>query len=281
MRRVLRKDLSYQEQEAFMMHDASVAALHVNRDASLLAAGDSAGVLKVLDLESGQCMRRIQAHQAGVTAVMMHRDNHQVLSTSFDGLARIHGLKSGQLVKEYAGHESYVNQGKFSPDHAQVVTVSSDGHVRMFDARTAELLHKVAPPTPAHLNSALQLAVLALEWAPSTGPGGEPTLYVLTKSNTIFHMTLKGEVLKTYSTGKGNKDGGDFVAMTLSPQGKWLLGVAEDRHVYAFSATEGKLSGRMDLGLSRPTEVTDLTWHPSQNTVAVCCTDGSLSILEP
>ena len=41
----------------------------------------------------------------------------------------------------------------------EVVTVSSDGHVRVFDARTSENLHTYAPPTPAHLNSALQLSV--------------------------------------------------------------------------------------------------------------------------
>merc|ERR1719506_245682 len=207
---VLRKDLSYQEEEAFMMHDASVACTHVNRDSSLLAAGDSAGVLKVWDLESGQCMRRMQAHQAGITGVMIHKDNHQVLSTSFDGVARLHALKSGQLIKEYGGHESYVNQGKFSLDCSQVVTVSSDGHVRVFDARTSENLHTYAPPTPAHLNSALQLSVLAVEWAPAAGPtgGGKPTLYVLTKSNTIFHLTVEGKLLKTYSSGKVHKEGG-------------------------------------------------------------------------
>ena len=41
--------------------------------------------------------------------------------------------------------------------------------------------------------------VLAVEWAPAAGPtgGGKPTLYVLTKSNTIFHLTVEGKLLKT------------------------------------------------------------------------------------
>jgi WD40 repeat-containing protein SMU1 len=278
---VLRKDLPYQEDETFMMHDASVAALHVNRESTYLAAGDSSGVVKVWELATGQCMRRIQAHKAGITSVMIHKDNHQVLTTSFDGEARLFAMKSGQKIKEYTGHESYVNLGRFSPDHSSVVTVSSDGKVRVFDAQTTETLHEWIPPTPAHLNSALQLAVLSFCWASVADSNGNPTLYVLTKSNSIFHLTLNGKLLKTYTNGKSNKHGGDFSAFALSSDGKWLIGGAEDRMVYIFSAVDGKLQDPLDANLPAETEMVYMACHPSRSLCSVCSNDGSLSVLEP
>merc|ERR1719327_1761976 len=267
----LRKDLPYQEDETFMMHDASVAALHVNRDSTYLAAGDSSGVVKVWELASGQCMRRIQVHKA----------NHQVLTTSFDGEARLFATKSGQKIKEYTGHESYVNLGRFSPDHSTVVTVSSDGKVRVFDAQTTETLYEWIPPTPAHLNSALQLAVLSFCWASVADSNGNPTLYVLTKSNSIFHLTLNGKLLKTYTNGKSNKQGGDFSAFALSSDGKWLVGAAEDRMVYIFSAVDGKLQDPLDVNLPGGSEMVYVSCHPSRSVCTVCSNDGSLSVLEP
>lgn len=97
----IKKDLPYQAQEQFMMHDTAVLALTFSADSELLASGSQDGQIKVWRLRSGQCLRRFDsAHSQGVTSLSFSRDGSQVLSSSYDGLVRVHGIKSGKMLKE-------------------------------------------------------------------------------------------------------------------------------------------------------------------------------------
>lgn len=127
----LKKDLQYQSDDQFMMHDTAVLALAVSRDSELLASGSQDGTVKVWKIKTGQCLRKFkQAHEQGVTSLVWSRDGSQVLSGSFDGTARIHGLKSGKLLKEFRGHTSYVNSVLFSADGGQASGAVQCPHVQ-------------------------------------------------------------------------------------------------------------------------------------------------------
>lgn len=137
----LRKDLAYQAEERFMMHDTAVLCLAFSADGELLASGSQDGKIKVWRLQTGQCLRRFDsAHTQGVTSVAFSRDGSHVLSASYDGLVRVHGIKSGRMLKEYRGHTSYVNMASYTADGAHVVTASSDATVRVWDAKSCDCL---------------------------------------------------------------------------------------------------------------------------------------------
>ena len=103
----LKKDLQYQADETFMMHDEAVLCLNFSRDSELLVTGECEtvhqsvkqptaaefirvpictytsgsqdGKIKVWKIRTGQCLRRFdRAHQQGITSVVLSKDGSQV-----------------------------------------------------------------------------------------------------------------------------------------------------------------------------------------------------------
>lgn len=270
----LRKDLQYQDEGSFMMHEKAVIAVAFNKDSELLASGSQDGQIKVWRVATGQCVRRYEkAHNEGVTCITWSKDSTQLLTGSFDFTARAHGIKSGKTLKEFRGHKSYVNSAMYTKDSSRVVTASSDSHVIVFDAKTTEILNTLTPPPPAHCSSIMDYAVNSAIVAPKI-PGyaeNEDLIFVCTRTNTILLMNLAGQVLKSFCSGK--RDKGDFVAMTISPKGEWLHAVAEDNTLYCFSVASGGLEQTLKVAEK---EVIGLAHHPSRNVIAGFSGDGTL-----
>merc|ERR1719352_1906797 len=55
----IRKDLDYQADGMFMMHDKAVIAISFAKDSDLLATGSQDGEMKVWRVSSGQCVRNL------------------------------------------------------------------------------------------------------------------------------------------------------------------------------------------------------------------------------
>lgn len=64
----LRKDLAYQAEEAFMMHDKAVLALAFSRDSELLVSGSQDGKIKVKKRSFHQSTRQCCHHVLHVLA---------------------------------------------------------------------------------------------------------------------------------------------------------------------------------------------------------------------
>eukprot|EP00455_Lapot_gusevi_P030412 TRINITY_DN3272_c0_g1_i3.p1 TRINITY_DN3272_c0_g1~~TRINITY_DN3272_c0_g1_i3.p1 ORF type:complete len:528 (-),score=127.99 TRINITY_DN3272_c0_g1_i3:26-1480(-) len=260
----LAKDLKFQAEDDFMMHDESVLCLAFSRDGDLLASGSAEGCVKVWRLRTGACVKKFPtAHTKGVTCVEFARDGTQLLTASFDQTARIHGLKSGRTLKEFRGHRSFVNKAIYSEDMNRIITASSDATVKVWDAKTTDCMSTFRPSQGPEL-SVLNVALL---------PKSPDRLVVCNKSNTIYITSFTGQVVRSYSNNKNEQ--GDFITFHISPSGRFLYALAEDCILYIFNIESGQLEHALKL---HDNSVLGFALHPHRNILSSFNNDSTLKI---
>lgn len=267
----LRKDLKYQAKDSLMAMDKSVLCVQFSQDNELLASGSSDGKVAIWKIKSGQCQKRIPAaHTEGVTAISFSKDSTQILTASYDQTIRIHGLKSGKMLKEFRGHSSFINAVIYSQDNSRILSASSDGTVKIWDSKTTSCLYTVNPQPAMEKGQLNPMGGLGNASVQSITPlPKRPDQYlVCNKTNTLFIMSSRGQIVKTLTHHK--KTGSDFIAAATSPQGDFIYGITEDSFMYGFQLSTGSQVGAIKVSES---EILGMASHPFSN-VVVCYDDS-------
>ena len=289
----------YQQKDELLGHDQAVLALAVSNDGTLLASGDSSGLVKVHRIDTGKCLRKIQAYDnIAISCLAWTRDGSKLLTGSQDGTCREWGLIGSKLLKEFRGHTSFVTSCQYVVDFESksmfVVTSAADGTVRIWDGPSAScmLVLQGSDHLDKNTKSLVKNPEEAASSVVSTAAAVHTVLYLeetrelimVQRSRAAFRVDWQGRIQQSYRV---DHDSQQFVAACLSVDGMWLYVTTQDGSLLVFDIRSGSLETTLrnfaedstskskgdEASRAVPPEISGLVCHPQKPVLAAFSND--------
>ena len=112
------------------------------------------GIVRELDLATGQVARSWPAHDDSIFAMALSRDGTRLATAGGDKLVKIWDTAAGTETARLEAHGSQVLSVAYDPDEARLVTGGADRQLKVWDVKTRENL--IALPVKSAAFNALQ-----------------------------------------------------------------------------------------------------------------------------
>ncbi|CEP10600.1 hypothetical protein [Parasitella parasitica] len=124
--------------QTLMGHRGPVNAIQFRNGRLVSASGDT--VIKLWDMETGQCLRDFVGHAHGLACIRF--DGKRIVSGSNDNRIKVWNADTGECILTCEGHTGLVRSLHF--DKNKIVSGSYDQSIRVWDIQTGECLHTFA-----------------------------------------------------------------------------------------------------------------------------------------
>ncbi len=105
-----------------------------------LIGGGHDGILKIWDLDRGECVQTLIDHKGPILSVKLHPQGDRFASSSFDRSIKLWDLATGECLQTFLGHTAEVTSASFSPDGEMLASSSYDRTIRLWDVSTGRCL---------------------------------------------------------------------------------------------------------------------------------------------
>ncbi len=105
-----------------------------------IASSCDENMVRLWDIESGQCFQTLEGHLDSVWVVAFSPDGQLLASSSDDQTVKLWQIQTGTCIKTLTGFESQICSIGFSPDHQILATGSQEQMVQLWDVSTGQRL---------------------------------------------------------------------------------------------------------------------------------------------
>jgi WD40 repeat protein len=116
--------------------EAMVTALVLTPDGQSLIVGGSDGLVRIVDLRTGEEGRPLTRHRLGIRALAVSPDGHSLVFASEQGTLKIWDLAGGKERRTLLGPRHEVSALAVTPDGRRVISASHDQTLRAWDLAT-------------------------------------------------------------------------------------------------------------------------------------------------
>ena len=120
----------------------SILAVEPSSDGLFGAYAGSEGVIRLVDLVTGELMLEIAAGSP-ITGLSINSDDTLIAASLADYSVGVWQLEDGAEAHRLAGHEGLATDVEFSPDGALLASSSADSTVRLWDVATGSALRRL------------------------------------------------------------------------------------------------------------------------------------------
>jgi len=104
-----------------------------------LISGHYEGIIKILNLETGECIRKFQAHSQTVQSILVILSNNQFVTCSRDKTIKLFDMTSFECIKTFTGHSGLNGVNSIDKiSNEKIISCSDDETLRIWDLISGE-----------------------------------------------------------------------------------------------------------------------------------------------
>jgi len=248
-------------------HNSSVRSVVIARKRQLVISGSADKSIKIWNMQDGDELRNLLGHNEAVSTLLITPNEQYLVSSSMDNTIKIWdisqgidiGLPADLQLTVMPGHTDNVNALAVSADGLRAVSASSDGSGKVWSCSTSFSAGPVSLPLPG---SEMQIGrdLFTLK-CPDGG------LYGLSISEDGRFMATAGQGIRVWSLENGSEvytlDSTERTyAVSVTPNGQWLLAGAGEHTLKVWELASGKFLGAFGTHQERATWVRALAVTP-------------------
>ncbi|MDZ8070712.1 MAG: WD40 repeat domain-containing protein [Nostoc sp. DedQUE08] len=225
-------DLHTGQLQPISMEDFNVNSLAISQDGKTLVSrgGGSRGayyddghMLKVLDLQTGECKKNLDEFAFSVFSLVISPDGKTLACGSQNRGINVWDLQTEQIIRTISGHSNYLVQAlAISADGKTLVSGSNDATIKVRDFETGKLIHRFKK----YSNGVESVAI---------SPDGQ-TIVSGSKDKTIKVWNLQTKQLQFTLEGHS----GWVYCVAISPDGNTLVSCGRDENIRIWDLQTGE-----------------------------------------
>ncbi len=246
-------------------HSATVNAIAINPQGSILASASEDKTIKLWNLETGQLIHTFFGHSAPVNAVAIAPDGRMLVSGSLDRKVIEWKLDKREMIREfysdfgspYSHRYGSVHSVAFSCDGGAIASASGDKTIKLWNQRNGQLVQKLS----GHSGQVLSVSFRPQSMILASG-SADRTIKIWRVGIPENIRTLTGHF-------------GCVYAVEFSQDGKTIVSGSGDATIKLWNADTGELintfSGHSDAVIS-------VAISPDRETIASGSLDGTVKL---
>jgi WD40 repeat protein len=264
---------------------------HDGCDRQLLVSAGQDGLIKIWDVDSGNCLQTLTEQVGIIFALSFHPDGDCFATGSYDHSLKIWDLTTGSCIQTLLGHTAQVASVSFSPDGRLLASASNDRSIRLWDVATGKCIHilqghvdsiwsiafaagvdRHGELTPGRVLVSVGLDRTARFWDVSSHIADSTADNVRTIPNSRHLESISGHCLKTIQG-----DGYGIRSVACHPDGHLIASGGVDGAIRLWDVATGKC---IHTFTGHTAGIWKVAFHPDGNLIASGSLNGEIRIWE-